>query len=340
MLTLCCELLSKNCIFDILNNNSPSLSLHHLVVNCFQKIVSLIFWTTSSRNALRWLTLWIAFKKLYLWYSEQQSVEREANHESCELLSKNCIFDILNNCQRDYIFVFIVVNCFQKIVSLIFWTTRRNTRCTPTRLWIAFKKLYLWYSEQQWRAILWILLRLWIAFKKLYLWYSEQQELNSVLMKNGCELLSKNCIFDILNNFKGTFRFGFWVVNCFQKIVSLIFWTTAAAQETVTYWLWIAFKKLYLWYSEQLKTSYPSGEGRCELLSKNCIFDILNNKRLKGMNMRPVVNCFQKIVSLIFWTTEAFIAALLFWLWIAFKKLYLWYSEQQDINILLKHSKL
>jgi len=38
-----CELLSKNCIFDILNNFTNAVSLQNEVVNCFQKIVSLIF---------------------------------------------------------------------------------------------------------------------------------------------------------------------------------------------------------------------------------------------------------------------------------------------------------
>ena len=143
----CCELLSKNCIFDILNN--------------FQ----------IPATAKRWL--WIAFKKLYLWYSEQHQVRTVIGEISCELLSKNCIFDILNNLIRIFRQVVAVVNCFQKIVSLIFWTTKMRFSFT----------------------------------------------------KSGCELLSKNCIFDILNNLEN-----------FSNPRTL---------------LWIAFKKLYLWYSEQ-----------------------------------------------------------------------------------------
>ena len=199
--------------------------------------------------------LWIAFKKLYLWYSEQQDARLKWKRLCCELLSKNCIFDILNNPPVKTSSTAVVVNCFQKIVSLIFWTTRSTVNRQNMRLWIAFKKLYLWYSEQPVRA--------------------------SKHKKIGCELLSKNCIFDILNNKILIYQKIQKVVNCFQKIVSLIFWTTMNEIRCLKCSLWIAFKKLYLWYSEQPIS--PLGLTKW------------------------VVNCFQKIVSLIFWTT--------IWLW-------------------------
>ena len=194
--------------------------------------------------------MWIAFKKLYLWYSEQQVQWYIVEARRCELLSKNCIFDILNNIGK------------RPIVCIL--------------LWIAFKKLYLWYSEQLWRK--------------------------RTLKHARCELLSKNCIFDILNNNLSAQMAVQMVVNCFQKIVSLIFWTTTRYASTcevccellskncifdilnnrkksflIKDSLWIAFKKLYLWYSEQLRLSFYFVNVCCELLSKNCIFDILNN---------------------------------------------------------------
>ena len=143
-----CELLSKNCIFDILNNIEHGRTVLNKVVNCFQKIVSLIFWTTFKIFLTIGCTLWIAFKKLYLWYSEQRRVEDVWTANGCELLSKNCIFDILNNSLLVGDVTSKVVNCFQKIVSLIFWTTDSPLLSINDLLWIAFKKLYLWYSEQ------------------------------------------------------------------------------------------------------------------------------------------------------------------------------------------------
>ena len=41
----------------------------------------------------------------------------------------------------------------------------------------------------------------------------------------------------------------------------------------------------------------------CELLSEVSIFDIRNNRRKEKRGIASVVNCFQKLVSLIFGTT-------------------------------------
>ena len=225
----CCELLSKTCIFDILNNHLFSLASPIL--------------------------LWIAFKNLYLWYSEQPYLFDNVIWFCCELLSKTCIFDILNNNANVLYLIIEVVNCFQKLVSLIFWTTVNGIGNDRWTLWIAFKNLYLWYSEQptkrNWKSI------------------------------NSCELLSKTCIFDILNNTLCHRRFIIHVVNCFQKLVSLIFWTTEGHILLGVGTLWIAFKNLYLWYSEQHMLMEPQPYRCCELLSKTCIFDILNNICLK-----------------------------------------------------------
>ena len=273
----CCELLSKTCIFDILNNKGYHNSCQRYVVNCFQKLVSLIFWTTSWRQPSRTTRLWIAFKNLYLWYSEQRGLCRTFLLARCELLSKTCIFDILNNTWWLYYSIKCVVNCFQKLVSLIFWTT--------------FNYLYIY------------VFMLWIAFKNLYLWYSEQPLVLLFLLVVCCELLSKTCIFDILNNFQKNDTYRLCVVNCFQKLVSLIFWTTKGSQVRQSASLWIAFKNLYLWYSEQPLSQIFNSPRCCELLSKTCIFDILNNFAPYEIEEMTVVNCFQKLVSLIFWTT-------------------------------------
>ena len=138
----------------------------------------------------------------------------------------------------------------------------------------------------------------------MYLWYSEQLQVMEDIRNYSCELLSKTCIFDILNN-RGDEQIGL-------------------------YELWIAFKNLYLWYSEQRIALPVSGWESCELLSKTCIFDILNNARGNELRKPYVVNCFQKLVSLIFWTTTGKIYIAQDRLWIAFKNLYLWYSEQHE----------
>ena len=147
----------------------------------------------------------------------------------------------------------------------------------------------------------------------------------------SCELLSKVYIFDIRDNvFSKCFK-ATWVVNCFQKFISLIFETTADSAEPKSIQLWIAFKSLYLWYSRQLTSTYYKLFNRCELLSKVYIFDIRDNQSKAGAIQKTVVNCFQKFISLIFETTWKSTKKEMHLLWIAFKSLYLWYSRQRSI---------
>ena len=143
-----CELLSKVYIFDIRNNLWWHSKQPYIVVNCFQKFISLIFETTYSQliSSLAWL--WIAFKSLYLWYSKQLHIFSNCYNPCCELLSKVYIFDIRNNMWRYCKRFFHVVNCFQKFISLIFETTMPLKAIVLNKLWIAFKSLYLWYSKQ------------------------------------------------------------------------------------------------------------------------------------------------------------------------------------------------
>ena len=116
-------------------------------------------------------------------------------------------------------------------------------------------------------------------------------------------MLSKVYIFDIRNNILLENKNKEYVVNCFQKFISLIFETTKIVVRAVVYWLWIAFKSLYLWYSKQLRRKFSKATDCCELLSKVYIFDIRNNKKKFSYSMGKVVNCFQKFISLIFETT-------------------------------------
>ena len=141
-------MLSKVDIFDIRNNISLSENLPRIVVNCSQRLISLIFGTTcfcfhcsiiccellskvdifDIRNNRKWQsatveTLWIALKGWYLWYSEQL-----------------CCHNVGS---------FWVVNCSQRLISLIFGTTWQQNGIRENTLWIALKGWYLWYSEQQ-----------------------------------------------------------------------------------------------------------------------------------------------------------------------------------------------
>ena len=146
------------------------------------------------------MRLWIAFKNLYLCSLKQRSVEHRLIFLSCELLSKTCIFALWNNQRGQRHWQHRVVNCFQKLVSLLFETTG-------------------WVNTDSIHA-------LWIAFKNLYLCSLKQPSVEFLPILPGCELLSKTCIFALWNNFVFRICFGLFVVNCFQKLVSLLFETT------------------------------------------------------------------------------------------------------------------
>jgi hypothetical protein len=104
-----------------------------------------------------------------------------------------------------------------------------------------------------------------------------------MIQRLGCELLSKVDIFDIRNNCFHHFLNLVLVVNCSQKLISLIFGTTLNQRAGL--------------------------KSRCELLSKVDIFDIRNNRSNALSLMMYVVNCSQKLISLIFGTTYRRFAA-------------------------------
>ena len=219
-------MLSKVDIFDIRNNQLTQAALRNAVVNCSQKLISLIFGTTYMLVLNDCIPLWIALKSWYLWYSEQLiGTTKPAS---------------------------LVVNCSQKLISLIFGTT--------VEWWLQYRD------------------GLWIALKSWYLWYSEQLIFDYLPNNGCCELLSKVDIFDIRNNYlqKRTAKNG--VVNCSQKLISLIFGTTKTYRTAIRYKLWIALKSWYLWYSEQHNKIRQQSICSCELLSKVDIFDIRNNR--------------------------------------------------------------
>ena len=220
--------------------------------------------------------LWFGYKKMYLWYSEQQCWNTTQVRWSCDLVTKKCIFDILNNQPAWINYMTAVVIWLQKNVSLIFWTTESRKDASKAQLWFGYKKMYLWYSEQQ------------------------ENPFYCVIV--CCDLVTKKCIFDILNN-GGSFVIKLPIVVIWlQKNVSLIFWTTDG--------------------------EITPDEWSCDLVTKKCIFDILNNISWFAVLQGVVVIWLQKNVSLIFWTTWDAYKAFKEQLWFGYKKMYLWYSEQ------------
>ena len=142
------------------------------VVNCSQKLISLIFGTTGILTELLNASCELLSKSWYLWYSEQLCSAGIGSNYCCELLSK-LISLIFGTTTVYMLLVVLVVNCSQKLISLIFGTTPCGRCIECMRLWIALKSWYLWYSEQPATAVAppWCVVN---CSQSWYLWYSEQ----------------------------------------------------------------------------------------------------------------------------------------------------------------------
>ena len=92
-----CELLSKIITFVMKDNIPQSIHLPTIVVNCFQKLLSSWWRTTTAMAIMQLWVLWIAFKNYYLRDEGQLLPGWNIAIRSCELLSKIIIFVMKDN---------------------------------------------------------------------------------------------------------------------------------------------------------------------------------------------------------------------------------------------------
>ena len=187
------------------------------------------------------------------------------------MLSKIIIFVMKDNIGIPLAIAVVVVNCFQKLLSSWWRTTMNFVQSNPRRLWIAFKNYYLRDEGQP------------VLFK------ADQ--------RSSCELLSKIIIFVMKDNVAEIGLAANPVVNCFQKLLSSWWRTTGRILKAGSGKLWIAFKNYYLRDEGQQITDVQSIEMRCELLSKIIIFVMKDNIYCELFLSILVVNCFQKLLS-------------------------------------------
>ncbi len=124
-----------------------------LVVNCFQKLLSSWWRTTSSGRFSFNNSLWIAFKNYYLRDEGQLPTHTTPAGFCCELLSKIIIFVMKDNYFLYSYLIVTVVNCFQKLLSSWWRTTVYFYVYFYILLWIAFKNYYLRDEGQQSKKI-------------------------------------------------------------------------------------------------------------------------------------------------------------------------------------------
>ena len=259
---------------------------------------------------------------------------REEYPIRCELVSKFCIFVVWNSIALFDPEMSQVVNWFQNFVSLWSETVNGIWRIWGCLLWIGFKILYLCGLKQSstlklniWTGcelvskfcifVVWNsvakttgeISMLWIGFKILYLCGLKQSELLLNFYTDGCELVSKFCIFVVWNSLQNILNRHTQVVNWFQNFVSLWSETVKFHRRSLIIPLWIGFKILYLCGLKQL---------------------FLQPKR-----WAMVVNWFQNFVSLWSETVQSLRGTGGLELWIGFKILYLCGLKQSKGNLIL-----
>ena len=212
------------------DNLEPQVEFSNKVVNCFQKLLSSWWRTTLKTYAKEIIKLWIAFKNYYLRDEGQLSNHFLFCRCSCELLSKIIIFVMKDNKSKLLTKSMKVVNCFQKLLSS-WWRTTKS-----------------WHLKSR--------MTLWIAFKNYYL--RDEGQLGKLGGKCtlSCELLSKIIIFVMKDNLSELDKSLTLVVNCFQKLLSSWWRTTVVTQKTARQMLWIAFKNYYLRDEGQLQCGH------------------------------------------------------------------------------------
>ena len=266
-----CELLSKIIIFVTRHNLLIINLFYKVVVNCFQKLLSSWHDTTNYLSICAACQLWIAFKNYYLRDTTQHRYAMLESYMCCELLSKIIIFVTRHNFERIKKRWFLVVNCFQKLLSSWHDTTSIFFNCWSSPLWIAFKNYYLRDTTQQ---------------------------NGKELCENArCELLSKIIIFVTRHNSLEYLEAPHLVVNCFQKLLSSWHDTTCPFVASMLQALWIAFKNYYLRDTTQHASFDEYTHRCCELLSKIIIFVTRHNLKDAEPETILVVNCFQKLLS-------------------------------------------
>ena len=221
------------------------------------------------------------------------------------------------------------MNCFQICIFVLIATTSHTARHTFATLWIAFKFVSLYWSQQRvkphrslvvvvncFQICIFVLIAttflarfgksapLWIAFKFVSLYWSQQPNAAGQYPLTGCELLSNLYLCTDRNNLCLCAAQPCPVVNCFQICIFVLIATTCSTRQSSRSSLWIAFKFVSLYWSQQLTKIQVLCRCRCELLSNLYLCTDRNNNGGCHQSSHVVVNCFQICIFVLIATTD------------------------------------
>ena len=220
-------------------------------MNCFQICIFVLIATTALQLLHPAQGLWIAFKFVSLYWSQQREWWIAKPVSSCELLSNLYLCTDRNNRCWRYFLGSGVVNCFQICIFVLIATTQGYLVRRGIVLWIAFKFVSLYWSQQPLKV-----------------------DHNDNAVVNCFQI----CIFVLIaTTVTRANAERFLVVNCFQICIFVLIATTASMPLTMSSQLWIAFKFVSLYWSQQLLFVSDQMVRRCELLSNLYLCTDRNN---------------------------------------------------------------
>ncbi len=167
---------------------------------CFQKLFFISLPTTQRGFTETKEMLWFAFKNCSLYLYQQHLWGLFKVKSCCDLLSKIVLYIFTNNFSKVFIWLVLVVICFQKLFFISLPTTTIAFGLFHTKLWFAFKNCSLYLYQQ-------------------LLLFHQKQGLR-------CDLLSKIVLYIFTNNGTSAMYPLLFVVICFQKLFFISLPTT------------------------------------------------------------------------------------------------------------------
>ena len=169
---------------------------------------------------------------------------------------------------------------------------------------------------------------LWFAFKFVFLYWLIQRSFFNITIENRCDLLS-NLYFCLgwYSPQKVAMQLH-CVVICFQICIFVLVDTAGRGRKVLQGELWFAFKFVFLYWLIQLRITFSSRQGGCDLLS-NLYFCIgWYSKILFVYLARAVVICFQICIFVLVDTATGVMKNQFGLLWFAFKFVFLYWLIQ------------
>ena len=272
---LSCDLLSKLYLWLTSYIQSLCRAVCTLVVICFQNCIFDLLHTSYLLAFYAPSLLWFAFKIVSLTYFIHQWYSCLKNKSSCDLLSKLYLWLTSYIMWGVFVYVFLVVICFQNCIFDLLHTSTLSGCISLHLLWFAFKIVSLTYFIHH-LIICKLRLTSCDLLSKLYLWLTSYIRLFVFYFAHFVVICFQNCIFDLLHTSTKSKDYQFLKLWFAFKIVSLTYFIHQCALAWIEQKSCDLLSKLYLWLTSYISNYLFVYNGTVVICFQNCIFDLLH----------------------------------------------------------------